>query len=65
MIELKEVQRQLSLDESEYGLVVIALNEKRNEMIEEKHSTDFVDSVLLKVFDAPKKKVKVHYDEER
>lgn len=65
MIELKEEQRQLSLDESEYGLVVIALNEKRNEMIEEKHSTDFVDSVLLKVFDAPKKKVKVHYDEGR
>ena len=62
---MKEEQRQLSLDESEYGLVVIALNEKRNEMIEEKHSTDFVDSVLLKVFDAPKKKVKVHYDEGR
>ncbi len=62
---MKEEQRQLSLDESEYGLVVIALNEKRNEMIEEKHSTEFVDSVLLKVFDAPKKMVKVHYDEGR
>lgn len=54
----KEEKRVLTLDRYEHGVVVNALNELRNELLEEQRSTDIVDEVLLKAIDAPTKKVK-------
>ena len=54
----KEEKRVLTLNKYEHGVVVNALNEMRNDLLEEQRSTDIVDEVLLKAIDAPTKKVK-------
>lgn len=54
----KEEKRVLTLDRYEHGVVINALNEMRNDLIEEDRSTDIVDEVLLKTIDAPTKKVR-------
>ena len=54
----KDEKRVLTLDKYEHGVVVNALNEMRNDLLEEQRSTDIVDEVLLKAIDAPTKKVK-------
>ena len=54
----KEEKRVLTLDKYEHGVVVNALNEMRNDLLEEQPSTDIVDEVLLKAIDAPTKKVR-------
>ena len=54
----KEEKRVLTLDRYEHGVVVNALNELRNDLLEEQRSTDIVDEVLLKAIDAPTKKLK-------
>lgn len=55
---MKEEERVLTLDDYEYGVVVNALNEMRNELIKEDRPTDAVDELLLKTIDAPTKKFK-------
>ena len=57
MIE-REERRVLSLDQYQHGVIVNALNDKRNDFIKEKRPTDIVDEVLLKALDAPRKKVR-------
>ena len=54
----KEERRILELDQYEHGVVINALNEMRNDLMEEERSTDIVDEVLLKTIDAPTKKVR-------
>ena len=54
----KDEKRVLTLDKYEHGVVVNALNEMRNDLLEEQRSTDIVDEVLLKAIDAPTKKVR-------
>lgn len=54
----KQEKRILELDRYEHGVVINALNEMRNDLIEEERPTDIVDEVLLKTIDAPSKKVK-------
>lgn len=54
----KTGKRVLTLDRYEHGVVVNALNEMRNDLLEEERPTDIVDEVLLKVIDAPAKKVR-------
>lgn len=49
----------LVLDEYEQGVVVNALNEMRNRLIEEEETTDIVDDVLLKTIRAPKKRFRL------
>lgn len=51
-------KRVLTLDRYEHGVVINALNEMRNDLLEEERPTDIVDEVLLKVIDAPTKKKK-------
>lgn len=51
-------KRVLTLDRYEHGVVINALNEMRNDLLEEERHTDIVDEVLLKVIDAPTKKEK-------
>ncbi len=55
---MKEEERVLTLDDYEYGVVVNALNELRNDLIQEQRPTDAVDELLLKTIDAPTKKLK-------
>lgn len=54
----KQDKRILTLDRYEHGVVVNALNEMRNDLLEEERPTDIVDEVLLKAIDAPTKKEK-------
>ena len=54
----KEEKRVLTLDKYEHGVVVNALNEMRNDLLDEQRSTDIVDEVLLKAIDAPTKKMR-------
>jgi hypothetical protein len=62
---MREERKILTLDNYDHGMVITALNDKRNLMLKEKKSTDVVDDVLLKVIDAPSKKVRVRDDEAR
>ena len=61
----KEEMRVLTLDEYEHGVVVTALNEYRNDLIEQGEDTDFVNEVLLMAIDAPTRKVRSRTDENR
>lgn len=53
---MKEVIKILELDKYELGIVINALNELRNKLIQEQKETDAIDEVLLKTLDAPEKK---------
>lgn len=55
---MKTEKRIIALDQYEHGVVINALNDMRNELIEEDRPTDMVDEILLKTIDAPTKKVK-------
>ena len=55
-------KRVLTLDRYEHGVVINALNEMRNDLLEEERPTDIVDEVLLKVIDAPTKKEKRRHE---
>lgn len=55
---MREEKRVITLDGYEYGVMVNALNELRNDLIEEQRPTDAVDDLLLKTIDAPTKKQK-------
>ena len=55
----KEKERVLTLDQYQHGVVVNALNDKRNDLSKENRPTDIVEEVLLKALDAPAKKVRV------
>lgn len=54
----RKERRILELDKYEHGVVINALNEMRNDLMEEERPTDIVDEVLLKTIDAPTKKVR-------
>ena len=62
---MSEEKTYLEMDEYEHGIIMNALNDMRNELIEEKRPTDAVDDLLLKVIDAPKKKKRWFRREER
>lgn len=46
-------KRVLTLDRYEHGVIINALNEMRNDLLEEERPTDIVDEVLLKAIVAP------------
>ena len=50
------------LDSHQHGVVINALNDMRNDLIEENRPTDIVDEVLIKAIDAPSKKVRCKDD---
>ena len=47
------------LSGAEWRHVIRALNDFRNKLIDEGQHTDFIDEVMIKVVNAPIKKVKV------
>ena len=51
-------------DEYERGIIINALNNKRNALIKEGRYTDAVDEVLLKVINAKRKRFKIRYTED-
>ena len=51
-------------DEYERGIIINALNDKRNTLIKEGRYTDAVDEVLLKVINAKQKRFKIRYTED-
>lgn len=51
------------LDDYERRVVVNCLNEMRTRLLSEGKYTDAVDELLLKIIDAPTKKIKVIYKE--
>lgn len=55
---MKERRRVIAIDEYEYSVIIRALNEYRNRAIECSASTYEVDTLLLKIIDAPEKRVK-------
>lgn len=54
----KEEMRVLTLDKYEHGIIIHALNDMRNDLLDEERPTDAVDDVLLKTIDAPARKVR-------
>lgn len=59
-------KRIIEVDEYQHGLILNALNDKRNELQEQGKDTEFVDDTLIDVIDAPQKKQKKHrHDPER
>ena len=52
---MKEV-RVLELDKYEYGIIVNALNEFRNNLIKEERETSAFDELILKILETPLKK---------
>ena len=62
---MKIEKRIIALNPYEHGVVINALNDMRNELIEEDRPTDMVDEILLKTIDAPMKKVKCSRHEAR
>ena len=61
----KEEKCILELDKYEHGVIINALNDMRNDLIEEKRPTDIVDEVLLRAIDAPTRKIRGKSREER
>ena len=53
-------KRIIEVDEYQHGLILNALNDKRNELQEQGKDTEFVDDTLIDVMDAPQKKRKKH-----
>ena len=51
-------------DEYERGIIINALNDKRNALIKEGLYTDAVDEVLLKVINSKQKRFKFKYTED-
>lgn len=55
---MKKGKRVVQLEETECGILIRCLNDKRTELIQQDKDTDVVDELLLKVIDAPTRKSK-------
>lgn len=55
---MKDENRVLSLNKYEYGVIVNALYDWRNDLIGDKKPTEDVDDLLLKTIKAPTKREK-------
>ncbi|MEE1061259.1 MAG: hypothetical protein UH080_05480 [Ruminococcus sp.] len=66
---VKEKLYHVALDDYEHGIVLRSLNDERTKLMEEGKTSDAVDDLLIKVGNAPQKRVKVverkRSDEER
>ena len=54
---MKETVKFVELDSYEHSILINALNELRNLNIEKHNDTYVIDELLLKIIDAPSKKV--------
>lgn len=60
---MREKKYFIVFDSLERGTMINCLNEMRNRLISEGRYTEGVDDLLLKLIDAPTKKIKVIYKE--
>lgn len=60
---MKDRQFHIYLDDEEYGQVLQALIDLKNNLIAQGRYTDAVDDVLIKVVNAPVKKFKIRITE--
>lgn len=60
---MREKKYYVCFDSLERGTMINCLNEMRNQLISEGRYTNGVDDLLLKLIDAPTKKIKVIYKE--
>lgn len=56
---MKEKRYHLALDDGERSLMIHALNDYRNDLLEENRAPDAVEDLILKAANAPDKKVRV------
>ena len=56
--KMKLPTKRIELNEAEWRLIIYALNKLRTSLINEGRYTDTVDEVMLKIINAPIKKVK-------
>lgn len=56
---MKEKLYHVALDDYEHGIVLRSLNDERTKLMEEGKTSDAVDDLLIKVGNAPQKRVKV------
>ena len=56
---MREKKYYIALDGYERGVIVNALNEMRNSLLQQGRYTDAVDEVLMRIIDAKTKKFKV------
>lgn len=54
----RQEHRVLTLTSLEHSMVIRALNDMRNDLLQKQHSTDLVDDVLLKAIDAPARRAR-------
>jgi len=62
---MREERVILKLDNYDHGMVIKALNDKRNKLLKERRDPAAVENLLLKTIDAPSRKVRVRDDEAR
>ncbi len=56
---LKEKRYHIALDDYEHGIVIRSLNDEKTKLMEQGKTADAVDDLIIKVGNAPLKKVKV------
>ena len=61
---MKEEQKSINLDAYEEGAVIEGLNKLRTDQLQKEEPADFVSDLMLKILQAPTKKVRVR-DETR
>ncbi len=49
-------ERVIKLDQYEFSAVIKLINEKRNDLLKQQQSTEFITEILEKVINAPTKK---------
>ena len=56
---MKEIKRRLVLDDFEYRLLVGCVNKARTMFVDEGKLIEDVSTLLIKIIDAPTKKIKI------
>lgn len=56
---MKEPYYHIALDDNEHSIIIKSLNDERNTLLEEGRTTDAVDDLIVKVGNAPYRRIKV------
>ena len=56
---IKQPRRYLSLEDNEWRVLVKGLNEFRKQIIDDDGPVEVINELLIKIIDAPTKKIKV------
>lgn len=56
---IKQPKRHIVLDDSEWRAIVKGINEYRKQVIDEKGCVEVINELMLKIINAPTKKIKV------